>query len=158
MLSWCRTCRRWVGDGHFELPDQSPLGCGQAHADVRYHPLHPRCGDVWLTVLGPSLVVGTSPNNEILLRCGRARNRTWVAFAEIGRFVTFLRDPRRFGRLYNAWEDDPYPAADPDGRSVRGEPPDETLADEFLTGVTRRYEARYGREDGRDGEFDRAAG
>lgn len=48
MKCWCRLCRAWVYESHFEIPGQYRRdGCGQGRDDIRYHPGSPLCGDVW---------------------------------------------------------------------------------------------------------------
>ena len=48
MKFWCRLCRAWVYEEHFEVPGQYHRnGCGQGRDDIRYHPGNPLCGDVW---------------------------------------------------------------------------------------------------------------
>jgi hypothetical protein len=48
MKCWCRLCRAWVYEQHFEIPGQyERKGCGQGRDDIRYHPGNPLCGDVW---------------------------------------------------------------------------------------------------------------
>lgn len=47
-MCWCRLCRKWVYEQHFEVPGQYERnGCGQGRDDIRYHPDHPLCGDLW---------------------------------------------------------------------------------------------------------------
>src|SRR5215475_4089521 len=62
MKCWCRLCRKWVYQEHFlHLKPghgmQTYDGCGQGRDDIRYHPGHPLCGDVWRLKNGTYLVV-----------------------------------------------------------------------------------------------------
>lgn len=52
MKCWCKLCRKWVYESHFEqLKPHHGMrtrdGCGQGRDDIRYHPENPLVGDVW---------------------------------------------------------------------------------------------------------------
>lgn len=48
MKCWCRLCREWVHEQHFETTGRYERdGCGQGRKDIRHHPDNPLCGDVW---------------------------------------------------------------------------------------------------------------
>lgn len=133
-FSWCRLCRRWVLDAHFETAG-TQLGCGQGAVDVRYHPSMPRHGDVWRT--GPDLFMvldNVSPNVKFI---GATYSTGHTAsFENSSVLAKYLRSVN--AELVNAAEEVTYNHRDNDGFSKDTSPPSQTASRRFIKRVLAR--------------------
>ena len=145
MHYWCRLCRKWVYESHFEIPGQyARNGCGQGRDDIRYHPGNPRCGDVWRLKDGRYAVVDYkdpfvtgftfSDGEKVTSRGGQKYTEGVRQFLEQQQAVllsAFEELPYPVGVDHQGWTDSKYKpdAADRDGsRSM-----------EFLRGLIEKH-------------------
>lgn len=138
-MDWCRLCRTWVDEDHFKLPDGSLLGCGQGRMDIRYHPIQPRMGDIWLVDQCPMVVDFV---NTTRLRATIPLERCNIDFPTIGAFANFVMGNfilMGFGgspaSLIHTAEEKQFPRADEEGWAVLGMKPSSKLSRRYCETV-----------------------